>query len=213
MNQKKYDVKASSELEEYYFTCSGKNGNVLKVIQYVPVAGNIYNLAFGVSLSNGRIDDKVVSNNGDMNKTLVTVATTVLDFTDKNPDALILAQGSTAARTRLYRKMICLNLEEISENFMVFGNKDDVWEPFVSNSNYKAFLVKRKIKINFGEVREVQEKFELMKTKKVITRKTMGMNVTIDPALDQFSGVILFKEKVEAAKQLLKTSPVPKELI
>ena len=81
----------------------------------------------------------VITNNGDSQVVLATVASTVYAFTDKNPDAWIYARGSNNARTRLYR--ITNNLLEITKDFEVYGLKDDQWHAFRKDIDYKAFLI------------------------------------------------------------------------
>ena len=41
---------------------------------------------------------------------------------------------------------ITLNLEEILQDFEVFGLKENVWYEFEKGTDYKAFLVKRRAK-------------------------------------------------------------------
>ncbi|MBX2931939.1 MAG: hypothetical protein KF781_08350 [Chitinophagaceae bacterium] len=107
---------------------------------------NVYNLAFGDYDEKAKsIDDLAVTNNGDSLKVLATVASTVYAFTEKHPNALIIATGSTAARTRLYRMGITNNLAEISEDFIIFGyTKDEKWVEFETGEDYEAFLVIKK---------------------------------------------------------------------
>ena len=108
---------------------------------------NVYNLAFGdKDLTTGDIDDKVISNNGDSEKVLATVAATLYAFTDKYPNAWIYATGSTKSRTRLYRMGITKFLSEVTEDFEVLGEKDEDWFPFKKNVEYDGFLVRRKTK-------------------------------------------------------------------
>ena len=92
----------------------------------------------------GEINDTIITNNGDSEKVLATVASTVYAFTDKNPEAWIHVKGSNMARTRLYRIGITNNLIEIRKDFNVFGLKDDQWHEFRSNTEYSAFLIRRK---------------------------------------------------------------------
>lgn len=44
-----------------------------------------------------------ISNNHDTKKVLSTVARAVLDFLEQNPQAIVMARGSTPSRTRLYQ--------------------------------------------------------------------------------------------------------------
>jgi hypothetical protein len=103
-----------------------------------------YNLAFGDETIDGELDDTVVSDNGDGQKVLATVAATIYDFTNVNPNAYIFATGSSEARTRLYKIGISNNFQEIVQDFEVYGLLDEIWEDFELNRPYKAFLVKRK---------------------------------------------------------------------
>jgi len=106
---------------------------------------NFYNLGFGDKDEiTGNIDDKVITNNGDSEKVLATVAATLYIFTDEFPDAMIFAIGSTKARTRLYRIGITNNIEAIESDFEVFGLAEQKWQPFKKAVEYDAFLVKRK---------------------------------------------------------------------
>ena len=87
------------------------------------------------------------SDNGDSEKILATVAQSAVIFTNYHPNSLIFAEGSTPIRTRLYRIGISQNFEEISETFLVFGLLENEWHPFEKNTDYQAFLVKRKFDI------------------------------------------------------------------
>lgn len=75
---------------------------------------------------------------------LATVALTVFKFYEKHPDSYIYVTGSTKTRTRLYRIGISNNLEEIPNEFHLFGFIKDSWEPFEAGHDYEAFLVKKK---------------------------------------------------------------------
>jgi len=92
----------------------------------------------------GAIDDTTITNNGDSQQVLVTVASTVYAFTNKYPNAWIYAKGSSTARTRLCRIGIANNLLEIKKDFEVFGLKDDEWHSFSKHTDYQAFLIRRK---------------------------------------------------------------------
>ena len=68
---------------------------------------------------------------------------TVVMFFENNPDKFVFATGSTESRTRLYRMGISNNLEEIRENFEVFGYQGNKWEIFAKGRDYEAFLIKK----------------------------------------------------------------------
>ncbi len=65
-------------------------------------------------------------------------------FTDKLPEAMVFVTGSSKERTRLYRIGITNHLEEIQEDFEVFGLVGRDWYPFQKQKEFEAFLVKRK---------------------------------------------------------------------
>jgi hypothetical protein len=100
-----------------------------------------------IAFVTGDIDDTVITNNGDSEKVLATVAATLYTFTDKFPEAMVFASGSTSARTRLYRIGISNNLDVINADFEIFGlTKDNNWVKFEKKKDFDAFLVKRKKK-------------------------------------------------------------------
>lgn len=95
-------------------------------------------------LQTDEVDDTVISDNGDGQKVLATVAATVYAFTDKYPEAWIYATGSTKSRTRLYRIGLTNNLDDITEGFELYGQRGGEWQEFVSGIEYEAFLVRRR---------------------------------------------------------------------
>jgi len=146
MKYPKYDYVAESQLMHFEFTSIGPKGEIKKIVEYSETSlTNVFNLAFGDYDENvGSINDKIVTNNGDSEKVLATVASTVYAFTGRYPDSWIYATGSTGVRTRLYRMGLTNNLTEIAEDFYVYGLKSEQWEEFVSGEDYEAFLVTRK---------------------------------------------------------------------
>lgn len=141
-----YALHFDGDYKSFKFISEGPKGSILKSIQYeeTPVSG-VYNLGFGdVNVLTNEIDDLVVTNNGDSQKVLATVARTLYLFTDHYPDVFIYAKGSTLARTRLYRIGITINLLLIERDFHVLGLKGNDVILFEKNSTYDGFLVKRK---------------------------------------------------------------------
>lgn len=149
MKKDKYQYKSEDRFEYFEFYSEGPKGVIKKVVEFqLTIEENVYNLAFGDYNEKAKgIDDLSVTNNGDSLKVLSTVASTVYAFTEKHPKAQIVATGSTAARTRLYRMGITNNLVEISEDFIIFGlSKTGEWVEFEIGEDYKAFLVTKKRK-------------------------------------------------------------------
>jgi hypothetical protein len=142
----RYEVEVDESIMLFEFISEGKNGRIPKLVRYSKTnLKGMFNLGFGdKDPETGAIDDKIVTDNGDSEKVLATVAATAYAFTAERPDAYVYLTGSNAARTRLYRIGISKYLKEISQDFDVWGLQNDIWHRFKPNGNYKAFLVKRK---------------------------------------------------------------------
>lgn len=149
MKYTRYEYQTEDELHYFEFTSIGPKGSIKKIVEYSKVSvDNIFNLAFGDYDENtDKLNDKVITNNGDSTKILATVVSTVYAFTGKYPNTWIFATGSTEVRTRLYRMGISNNLEELKEDFYVYGMKiDESFEEFIIGEDYLGFLVTRKNK-------------------------------------------------------------------
>lgn len=146
MIEERYKVDFDSEATVFEFESIGPKGKVKKIVQYTNInLKNYYNLGFGDKNSiTNEIDDLIVTDNADSQKVLATVAATLFEFTNKHPEASIIAVGSALARTRLYRIGITNNLEAIEKDFMIYGLENKVWVEFKKGKDYKAFLVIRK---------------------------------------------------------------------
>ncbi|MCF8374049.1 MAG: hypothetical protein K9H64_20675 [Bacteroidales bacterium] len=106
---------------------------------------DLYNLGFGdKNLETGEIDDQAISNNGDSEKVLATVVATLYTFTVKHPNAMVYATGSTNSRTRMYRMGIAKYLDEVINDFEIYGELDNDWEEFKKDVEYEGFLAIRK---------------------------------------------------------------------
>jgi hypothetical protein len=141
----KYELISSVHATTFQFVSKGLKGNINKIIQFASTNyHNVYNLGFGDrDAITGEIDDKVVSNNGDSELVLGTVVEALYIFTEKNPDALVYAVGSTEGRTRLYQIGIAKHIEKAKEDFIIYGQIKKEWYFFEKDTNYDAFLVKR----------------------------------------------------------------------
>lgn len=148
MKLDKYELKSGEQLEVFEFVSVGTKGKIPKIVQYSPTNyKDLYNLGFGdKNIETGELDDTVISNNGDSEKVLATVVSTLYAFIDKHQDAMVYATGSTKSRTRLYRMGITKYLDEIKEDFDIFGELEHGWEEFRKDVEYEAFLVKLKDK-------------------------------------------------------------------
>lgn len=155
MNIAKYDLTTNTDSTLFRFESYGANGEIAKGIAYTATKNEkLYNLGFGDlvfdPIQNGYIiDDLVVSDNGDRNIVLATVVKSAYTFSEIYPERNIFIKGSTKARTRLYRRAISLNLEELSETFHIFGAMKDengtIFDvPYDTNGDFYGFIIKRK---------------------------------------------------------------------
>lgn len=146
MKLPKYPLASGDKLLTFEFISEGPKGLIYKQVQFKQTnLKNVFNLAFGdKDHKTGEIDDTIISNNADSEKVLATVVATVYAFTDKYPDAMIYATGSTQARTRLYRMGISKYFSEVTKDFEILEERNSEWEAFRKNVDYYGFLVKRK---------------------------------------------------------------------
>lgn len=147
MRLEKYTTEVDDTAKVYEFVSEGLKGFIKKRVIFEQIGDkNIYNLAFGdVDIITNEIDDVVITNNGDIDKVLATVAATVYNFLEKYPNAIVVATGSTPTRTRLYKIGISKNLDEIKENFIVKGLiENSHWVIYNKSESYSAFYIKKK---------------------------------------------------------------------
>lgn len=155
MNIPNYELLTNKDVTLFRFKSKGINGEIDKGIVYKATKNSIiYNLGFGDLVFDPIqkkyiIDDFAISDNGDRNKVLATVAKSAYIFSEKYPEKVIFFKGSTNSRTRLYRRAISLNLKELSETFYIFGATEDgngniSNVPFDSNGDFYGFIMKRK---------------------------------------------------------------------
>ncbi len=142
----KYTLKAGTDLTVFEFISEGTKGAIRKIILFQPTnEPNLYNLAFGdKDPITGELNDIAVSNNGDTDKVLATVAAALYAFFDRYPNAFVYATGSTASRTRLYRIGITRFYEEMKRDFYLYGQVRDDFPEFELGKEYSGFLAKRK---------------------------------------------------------------------
>ena len=145
-----YPYRKNADRTVFEFVSVGPKGRVVKLIEFTAlVAGadpteDVYNLALGDRGADGLLDDQPVTNNGDTQPVLLTVAAAVVEFTQRHPQARLLATGGTPARTRLYQMGIARNLPEIQADFVIEGLTAAGWEDFQVGIPYHAFLIRRR---------------------------------------------------------------------
>ncbi|KIC92635.1 DUF6934 family protein [Flavihumibacter solisilvae] len=146
MQVEAYPYTKRPESFYYEFESDGPNGRIKKVVEFYRLQQReqeVYNLAFGDWDENTHcINDLAISNNGDRDKVLATVAATVIEFMRERPGALVFATGSSSSRTRLYQMGIARIWHDVTSLFDIQGYIGDVWQPFQKGVNYTAFLLK-----------------------------------------------------------------------
>ena len=156
MNYDQYtNLRFTEDYHLFLFYSEGPKGRITKLVGYFPMDDlpDSYNLSFGTVKINQDgdeyLDGDEISDNGDRDKILATIASTAFRFTDKYPDSSIYFSGSNKIRTRLYQMAINHAYDELSERFSIFGDiSSDLdthdFQNFVSGTNYTGFLVKKK---------------------------------------------------------------------
>ena len=146
MTLDRYELSAGNNLTTFEFLSEGRKGQIIKIIQFQEMnIKNIYNLAFGdKNLNSGKIDDKIVTDNGDSEKVLATVVSAIYAFADRYPDSWIYATGSSTSRTRLYRMGINKYYRIVIEDFEIMGEYRNEWEIYEFGKDYQAFAVHKK---------------------------------------------------------------------
>jgi hypothetical protein len=140
------DIEVRDEFSVFDFVSTGERGNILKRVAFNETEkAGVYNLAFGDVDKDNRIDDFAVTDNGDRNKVLATIAVIVETYTRKYPDRWIIFRGSTRERNRLYRMAIALHADELSALYDIWVYKDERLILFDKNVIMSAFLIIRKI--------------------------------------------------------------------
>ena len=140
------EIKITDDFSIFDFFSVGRKGLIPKRIEFMPTEiSDIVNLAFGDIDESGEIDDYSISDNGDRNKILATVAFATEIYLNKYPERWVYFKGSTQERTRLYRMAIGLNFEELKSRFDIYAEQPDGIVLFEKNIEIQGLLIKKKI--------------------------------------------------------------------
>lgn len=105
----------------YEFTSVGRR-EIQKVIDFTLLDdSDLYNLCLGDLMPDGRIDDLVNTNNGDLVRIFATVIAATVDFLERTPWAVVYFTGSTENRTKLYGEILRRNYSSIKDKYTVFA--------------------------------------------------------------------------------------------
>ena len=127
----------------YKFKSIGTQGVVEKIIIFQKIGGTRYNLSFG-DFKDGRIDDEVITNNGDLVKVISTVAQSVYVFFEHYPDASIEIEGVDDKRKRLYNTIFQRRRTEIDLYFEVKGWSGGELTALQEGYFYEKFVIQLK---------------------------------------------------------------------
>jgi hypothetical protein len=144
------EIFSTKNLMTFKFFSNGSKGGIWKVVQFSPVRRRAYcNLAFGDLQADGTVDGRQLTDNGDRNKVIATVAYVLSLFLDHHARTRVIFQGSTPVHTRWYRMFIHQLLPGLPHEYSVEGlqrGKDGAMflQPFTAGMDYEAFVVKKK---------------------------------------------------------------------
>jgi len=137
----KYEYQTNSTYLDYEFISLGKKGRIKKVARFNLIQGKLYNFGFGdLNEVTGEISDTTISNNGDGDKVLITVASIIYDFTETYKGVAVFIKGTTLSRTRRYQMGINQHWIQLKPMFVIWGLINLKWEPFEIDKNYEAFV-------------------------------------------------------------------------
>ncbi len=215
MNLEAYQYREDHVRKKYEFYSEGQKGRIHKVVHFQRMSRNssVFNLCFGDwDAQTGSIDDRSVTNNGDADKILATIAGIVVTFISLFEDAIIYAEGNTPARTRRYQIEINKFQDEIEEIFHIYGRKNNSWKKFQKNINYDAFMVSR-IELILEE-----QKTKYMTSSSQNNKKEKIRFIYTPATVDEFPDVDVendpvFLKKLENARKSLEVCPFPMELL
>lgn len=134
---------------EYVFISVGRKRIRKAVIFKQTPLENVYNIGFGDLRQDGSIDDKVVSNNGDIAKVLVTIMKIIREFTSQHPHINVMFLGSDTIRTAFYQRILNTYYELFSKGFIITAivksgsQYDEILFQPSSATKYFAFFIKR----------------------------------------------------------------------
>ena len=138
-----YQLDALDNNTVFQFNSIGKNGIITKLILFQFINGDSFNLAFG-DFKDNKLDDKIISDNGDLIKVISTVALSIYLFFGTHPKAIVEIQGVDKKRQQLYNHIFRRRKKEIDLLFTVVGEIEGQNEPLKRGRFYDKFVIKKK---------------------------------------------------------------------
>jgi hypothetical protein len=146
MQSEFYPFQSDDDRHYFEFLSVGPEKTIEKAVVFtlVDASTNLFNLALVDILSDGSHCDKIVSNNGDLEKVMATVAECIAVFFEHYPSAGVYVKGSTPSRNRLYRIVFSRELSKIKKYYELHGLTGSFIESFEANKSYDVYLLKLK---------------------------------------------------------------------
>ncbi len=138
-----YPLVEDEEKISFRFKSEGQKGIIEKVVEFSPIPGGWWNLAFGDAREE-RFDDEAVSNNLDIRKVIQTVANSVHIFLEAYPERQVLIVPVDAKRRSLYNRVFQQHWEDMEQVYSVKGISATEIAPYSAQKLFDAFLVSRK---------------------------------------------------------------------
>ena len=136
-----YPLRDFKEKTIFLFVSHGKKGQILKGILFQKMDEvNNYNLAFG-DVINKKLDDEIVSNNGDAKMVISTVVEAVYIFFKTYPEAILEIDPVDKKRTRFYNYIFKSRYKEIEIGFILKGYSNNQWEQYDIQKSYQKFEI------------------------------------------------------------------------
>ena len=135
-----YPYFATRNKTSFIFESTGKQGTIIKIIQFTLLDSGEWNLGFG-DWNNGIIDDLTISNNHDLIRVIQTVAKATYVFFEEYPESVVIIKPVDERRKKLYNLVFQRHIQSIELAFNVMGIINDEKEPFLSKKMYDNFEI------------------------------------------------------------------------
>lgn len=125
------------------FSFSSARDKVMdKIILFSPASyPDSYSVLLGDLQYDGSIDVNRRGGRNNAEFVLSTVAKAIAFFLSDFPEAEIIIEGNTPARTRLYQIAIAREIDDLGRYFEIYGLGDDGLETFQKGRTYQGFVI------------------------------------------------------------------------
>jgi len=114
-------------------------------VSFIEFEFGFFNMGLGdVDEQTGEVNYLPITDNGDRDKVLATVAEIVEELFKSYPEHTIYFKGTTSSRTRLYQMAINHYFDELNDKFHILGETDNKITQFIKNIKYESFLILKK---------------------------------------------------------------------